>query len=268
MLVFAGIVPHPPIIVPEVGKEDTKKTVTTISAYQKLAGELAAAEPDTIIIISPHMIHYPHLFTVCGMSELFGSFAAFEAPEINWRGHNNLELAGEIVDKAESEGLPTILYNNGDGQYEVDHGVLVPIHFLMPALDYPAKILPLSYSYASQSEHCSFGQIISEVIERHDDERVAVIASGDLSHRLIGSASAEGKAFDNEILSLIKKGDEYSIMNMSDEMLEKVGECGYRSILILLGVLSGLDYKPEVYSYEGPFGVGYAVVNMNVNDTN
>jgi len=266
MLVFAGIVPHPPIIVPEVGKEETKKTAATISAYQKLAHDLAMTEPDTIIVISPHMIHYPNLFTVCGMTDLFGSFANFEAPEINWRGQSDLGLGTEIVDKAEEMSLPAILYANGDGQYEVDHGVLVPLHFITPALEYPAKILPMSYSYANRSEHYAFGQAISEVIEHHRDQRVAVIASGDLSHRLIGANAADGKAFDDEILSLIQKGDEYSIVNIPDETLEKAGECGYRSILVLFGVLSGLNYKPELYSYEGPFGVGYAVVNMNVKE--
>lgn len=266
MLVFAAIVPHPPILIPEVGKEETKKVGKTIAAYEKLAADLAAAEPDTIIIISPHMIHYPHLFTVCGMPYLAGSFEAFGAENVEWRGTNDIELAAEIVDKSEDESLPAILYDNGESRYEIDHGVMVPLHFIASALDYPAKILPISYSYASRSEHYSFGQVISEVLQHHTDQRVAVLASGDLSHRLIGSNSKDSQTFDKEFLSLIKKGDEYSIVNIADDILEKAGECGYRSTLILLGALSGLDYKPTVYSYEGPFGVGYAVVNMNVKN--
>ncbi len=268
MLVFAGIVPHPPILIPEVGKEETEKVAKTVAAYEKLAADLAAAEPDTIIIISPHMIHYPHLFTVCGMADLVGSFEAFGAGDVIWKGDNNVELAAEIVDKSEEESLPAILYDNGEARYEIDHGLMVPLHFISLKLDYPAKIIPLSYSYANRSEHYTFGQVISEVIGHHQDERIAVIASGDLSHRLIGPNAQDGAAFDQEFLDLIKKGDEYSIMNMPDELLEKAGECGYRSTLILFGVLSGLDYKPAVYSYEGPFGVGYAVVNMNINNKN
>lgn len=264
MLVFAAIVPHPPILIPEVGGEETKKVSQTITAYQKLAEELAAAEPDTIIIISPHMIHYPHLFTVCGMADLVGSFEAFGAGNVGWKGKNNTALAAEIVDKSEDESLPAILYDNGDGAYEIDHGVMVPLHFIAPVLDYPAKILPISYSYASRSEHYAFGQIISEVIEHHRDQRVAIIASGDLSHRLIGTNAKIASEFDAEFLANIKKGDEYSFLNMADDLLEQAGECGYRSTLILLGVLSGLDYKPNVYSYECPFGVGYAVINMNI----
>lgn len=261
MIVFAAIVPHPPILIPEVGKEETKKVAKTVAAYEKLAADLAMAEPDTIIIISPHMIHYPHLFTVCGMANLAGSFEAFGASDVGWKGTNDTELATEIVDKSEDESLPAILYDNGEAQYELDHGTMVPLYFISKALDFPAKILPMSYSYASRSEHYSFGQVISEVVQ-HQNQRIAVIASGDLSHRLIGPNAKDGVAFDKEFLDNLKKGDEYSIVNMADDLLENAGECGYRSTLILLGALSGLEYKPVVYSYEGPFGVGYAVVNM------
>ncbi len=266
MIVFAGIVPHPPILIPEVGKDDTKKVAKTIIAYQKLATDLAVAEPDTIIIISPHMIHYPHLFTVCGMPELVGSFETFGAENVSWKGDNNTELAAEIVDKSEDESLPAILYDNGESRYELDHGTMVPLYFISKALDFPAKIIPMSYSYASRSEHYSFGQVISEVTSHHTAERVAILASGDLSHRLIGANTKDAKVFDQEFLNSIKKGDEYSIINMADDLLEHAGECGYRSTLILLGALSGLEYKPTVYSYEGPFGVGYAVVNMGIKE--
>lgn len=162
--------------------------------------------------------------------------------------------------------MPAILYENGEGRYEIDHGIMVPLHFLLAKNDNPVRILPISYSYATRAEHYSFGQIISEVCGAKSDLRVAVIASGDLSHRLIGPIEKTAKRFDREFLEMIKKGDEYAVMNIDEDYIESVGECAYRSVLVLLGSLSGVDYKPEVYSYEGPFGVGYAVVNMNVKE--
>lgn len=82
MIVFAGIVPHPPILVPEIGGEESQKVEATKRAYDKIATSLAAVEPDVLIVVSPHMMHYPHLFTVCGMSDLAGSFEAFGHPEM------------------------------------------------------------------------------------------------------------------------------------------------------------------------------------------
>jgi len=268
MIVFAGISPHPPLLVPEIGKEDSKKVSATLDGLTRLGRELAAAEPDTIIVVSPHMVHYPHLFNICGMEDLYGSFNNFDFNNFEWHGHNNLELAEEIADKAEDEGLPAILYNNGDSEYEIDHGVMVPLYFLNQESDFPAKILPISYSFASRSEHYTFGQVISEVCQKKSSERIAIIASGDLSHRLHEKAGGlianSGMEFDSEIIKSIKKADEYSIVNMDEKIVDNSGECGYRSILILLGALSGSDYRPEVYSYESPFGVGYMVANMGV----
>jgi len=240
----------------------------TREAMHKFASELALSEPDTIIFVSPHMVHYPHLFNILAMGDLFGSFANFGYSDFEWHGHNDVELAYEIADRAEDEGLPAILYNNREGEYEVDHGTMVPLYFIQKSLDFPVKVLPIGYCYASRSEHYTFGQIIAEVANKKSSERIAIIASGEYSPRLKeGSSEAQkntGGSFDSEIISLIKKGDEYSIVNMSDDLVDNAGECGYRSILVLLGALSGTNYKPEVYSYEGPFGVGYMVANMGI----
>ncbi|MFA7253368.1 MAG: AmmeMemoRadiSam system protein B [Patescibacteria group bacterium] len=267
MIVFAGITPHPPILIPEIGKDDHKKVRVTYEAMEKLAIDLKRSEPDTIIIISPHMVHYPHLFNVCGMENLRASFSYFGYEQYSWEGVNNLELAEEIVDKSEGEGLPAILYNNEEESYEIDHGATVPLSFFDEVLDYQPKILPIGYSIASRAEHYTFGQIIAEVCEKKTTERIAVIASGDMSHHLnhsVAGGEEAGREYDKQMIDLLKKGDDYSIINLDPEMVEKAGECGYRSTLILLGILSGRDYNADIYSYEGPFGVGYMVANMRI----
>lgn len=268
MIVFAGIVPHPPALIPQIGKGEEAKIALTKNSLIKLGQKLAESEPDVIIFITPHMAHYPHLFNVCGMSDLFGSFRFFDYPDYEWHGHNDTELAAEIVDKSEDEGLPTILYDNGEGEYELDHGITVPYFFLKDQIDFTHNILPIGYSSASRSEHYTFGQVISEVCERKTSTRVAIIASGDLSHRIGQSSQSgehyRGEEFDRELMNLLKDGDEYGIVNMNDELVESAGECAYRSILILLGAIAGKEFKPEVYSYENPFGVSYMVANMNI----
>ncbi len=270
MIVFAGIVPHPPVLVPFIGKGDEKKIAKTKDALLKMGEKLADTDPDVIIFISPHMAHYPHLFNICGMSDLYASFNSFNNSDYERHVKNDIELAAEIVDKSEDEGLPAIFYDNGDGEYELDHGVTVPYYFLSQKLDFSHKILPIGYSTASKAEHYAFGQILSEVCEKKSNSRIAIIASGDLSHRIGQESQAgetfNGEKFDNEFISLIKKGDDYSVLNMDDDFVEKAGECGYRSTLILLGAISQKSYKAKVYSYENPFGVGYMVANMDISN--
>ena len=100
-------------------------------------------------------------------------------------------------------------------------------------------------------------------------KRVAIIASGDLSHRLIPSAPAGydpmGKAFDEKLVKAISCLDSKAVLRFEPELIERAGECGLRSIIILLGALEGLKVTPEVLSYEGPFGVGYMVASLEVS---
>ena len=54
MLSFACFVPHSPILIPEVGKENLDKLKDTVQAYKNLEHDLYASKPDIIIVISPH----------------------------------------------------------------------------------------------------------------------------------------------------------------------------------------------------------------------
>ncbi len=268
-LVFAAITPHPPILIPEVGKGEEKKLAKTTKAMQTLAQTLAKAEPDTLIFITPHTLLFPDRFNICGMEKLYGSFANFDAPEFSWQGKNDTNLAQQIADAAEEENLIAFLYHNAKESFEIDHGILVPLYFLGLNLDNPYKILPIGYSYLPRAAHFSFGQAIRRVCDQ-EDKRIALIASGDLSHRLFHGAPAgfshQGKKFDQQFVELIKKNDVTTLINLDEEFVDEAGECGYRSTLILLGALSKTNYQPKILSYEGPFGVGYGVANFGLED--
>ena len=53
MLQAAFMVPHPPMIVPEIGKGSEEQIIDTTKAYEQVADEIAALEPDTIIVTTP-----------------------------------------------------------------------------------------------------------------------------------------------------------------------------------------------------------------------
>jgi AmmeMemoRadiSam system protein B len=128
-------------------------------------------------------------------------------------------------------------------------------------------LIPMHYSLLDNVSHFEFGKSIKD-LAMDSDKRIAVIASGDLSHCLTDKAplpfNAAGKEFDEKIMELLKAGDSQSIVNMDTKLVEKAGECGFRSILILLGVLNNFNYKTEILSYEAPFGVGYLVANLKL----
>lgn len=265
---FAAISPHPPIIVPAVGSAlDLQKVGQTILAMKKIASSFKEAEIETVIIISPHSLVYPDRFNICAMKKLFGTFATFGAPDIMMEFDNDIELA-TLIDKASQKNeINTLLYNNGGEFFELDHGLMVPLYYLTRDQESALKVVPIAYSNLDRSKHFSFGQIISEVVKKYPG-RCGVIASGDLSHRLIqgapGGFAEAGKIFDNKFVKDIKNNNLQEIMYYDEELVDDAGECGYRSVLILLGILDGLNIKPKILSYEGPFGVGYLVADYKL----
>ena len=100
--------------------------------------------------------------------------------------------------------------------------------------------------------------------------KYALIASGDLSHCLKKEGPygfhSDGPKFDKALIEYLKKKDIKNFLKL-DEMFPEAGECGLRSFCFLLGILeaSGINYQPEILSYEGPFGVGYLVANFKLN---
>ncbi|MCX6811236.1 MAG: AmmeMemoRadiSam system protein B [Candidatus Berkelbacteria bacterium] len=267
MLNFAALTPHPPIIIPEIGGEDSKKTSKTITAMEKLSIELKKTSPDTIIIISPHGLVYPDRINICGMLNLRGTLSQFGIGGLKFKFQNDPELAEALTQKAEENGIQTLLYDNDNSFFELDHGTVVPLYFLAKELKKDIKILPIAYSYQDKGLLFAFGEIIQEVAAK-SKKKIALIASGDLSHRLTQTAPAgyneSGKEFDKLIINHLKAKDIQGILEMDDDFIEDAGECGYRSILILIGALSKTNFKPEILSYEGPFGVGYAVINFKI----
>jgi len=259
---FAGISPHAPILIPGIGeKEDLIKLVNTTNSLNKLSRIVSEAEIDTLIIISPHMLIYPDRFNICGMEKLFGSFASFGFPEESIQAKNNLELAELIDQKSQENALNSVLFDNNGEFFELDHGLMVPLRYILKNQENSIKILPIAYSNMSKADHFAFGQVIREILKDYP-ERVGILASGDLSHQLI--QQPDTKEYDLQFVNDLEKKQIQDILLYDEEMMNTWSECGYRSVLILLGALDGAQNKPEILSYEGPFGVGYLTANFKL----
>jgi aromatic ring-opening dioxygenase LigB subunit len=261
---FAAIAPHPPIIVSGIGEEDDlQKTGNTIVGMHKLTSAFNEADIDTLIIISPHGLIYPDRFNICQMQKLFGTFAPFDHPDLMVEAENNLDFVDLLSKKMDEAEIPYSLYDNDGEFFELDHGAMVPLSFLKRDQESGFKVVPISYSDLNSDFHFSFGQAIKAATEDYPG-RVGILASGDLSHQLLQNPS--GKKFDLQLVEDLKNHKFQNVMDYDQDFVQSVGECGYRSILISLGALDGLENKPEILSYEGPFGVGYLVVNFALKE--
>lgn len=264
MLKFVSICPHPPIIIPTIGAPADLKVVSkTIEGMEKLAEKFAEAKPETVIVISPHGPVDINQFTITQSPVLAGHFYNFGDSDTELIFKNDLDLIKEIEKECKATKISLRLANIG----ELDHGILVPFYYLTQK--HPNfKVVPIAYSYLDLETHFKFGQMLYKTCSMKPEAKIGIIASGDLSHRLTSDAPAgyspRGKEFDEKLVELLRKKDIKGILKMDSGLVEEAGECGYRSIIILLGALNGLNWTPEILSYEGPFGVGYLVANFKL----
>ncbi|PIP17779.1 MAG: AmmeMemoRadiSam system protein B [Parcubacteria group bacterium CG23_combo_of_CG06-09_8_20_14_all_35_9] len=261
-LVFSSICPHPPILIPNIGKENIDQIQKTVEAMQELEEDLYIAKPETILIISPHGTILPHSFNVNLETEYKSNLEQFGDFTTKLKFKSDIPFINEIKAKLETK-IPLILISGA----EIDHGATVPLYYLTQHLP-QTSIIPMGYSLLDYKSHFEFGKELKKIIIE-SKRRIAVIASGDLSHRLTKDAPAgyspRGKEFDKKLIKLLKAKNAKGILNLNPALIEEAGECGLRSIVILLGILDDINYIPKVLSYEAPFGVGYLVVNFELS---
>jgi len=261
-LVFAAIAPHPPVLIPEIGQDNLKKLKKTKAAVEKLESELYAAKPESILIISPHGQVMPEAFNI-NLSpnyqsdfKEFGDFGLMLEFKSDYMAIQNIRAGDETQKK-----VNLVLTS----QPSIDHGFSVPLYYLTKHFK-NLPIIPVTPAELDYQKHFQFGEFLNQRLAVID-KRVAVIASADLSHKLTKDAPAgyskKGAEFDQRFLALLKKNEVKGILALEPKLVSEAGVCGLRSIIILLGLISSMSFKSELLSYEGPFGVGYAVVNFN-----
>jgi len=253
-------------MVPDIGRGNEREIIATIRAMERLAKELASHQPETAVIISPHGASHYNAMGVVTATSSTGNLSNWGAREPDYHFENDLELVAALQEEAKASHIP--LRSIGEKGYDLDWGVLVPMHYLIEGIG-GIPLVPLTFCWLPLATHFAFGQALGRAAKRAG-RRVAIIASGDLSHRLTPGAPAGydpmGKLFDEKLTSAIASYDTEAILNLDEGLIEHAGECGLRSIVILLGALDGLSVKPEVLSYEGPFGVGYLVAALKVEE--
>lgn len=184
----------------------------------------------------------------------------FRAPEATVEATLDAELLSEITRAAEQHNLITLRILGAD----LDHGTAVPLYFLHRN-GWKGKVVALGYSFLSDEHHLRFGNCIRQAIATLR-RPVAFIASGDLSHRLKPGAPAgfnpDAHRFDEAVVDAIQSCQPYRIATIDQDLRRLAGECGYRSMLVALGVVEDVQASCEVLSYEGPFGVGYLVAQL------
>ncbi|MBQ4225075.1 MAG: AmmeMemoRadiSam system protein A [Oscillospiraceae bacterium] len=263
----AIMVPHPPIIMSEVGKGEERKIQQTINAYRAAAEFVQSLSPETIVISSPHQVLYADYFNIADGEGAKGSMARFGAGDVTFDVKYDRELIHRICRLCDIAGLPA--GTAGQRDPSLDHGAMVPLYFLRRVCP-DVKIVRIGLSGLPVKKHYALGAFIRQAAEEID-RRVVYIASGDLSHKLKEDGpygfDSSGPVYDKKIMDVMGRAAFGELFDFSEHLCNKAAECGHRSFVMMAGALSGLAVEPKALSHEDVFGVGYGICTYRVTGT-
>ena len=260
MSILAGfMVPHPPLIIPAVGKGGEEQIRETTAAYEKVGKEIAALSPETVIIASPHAVMYSDYFHISPGSGASGSFADFAAPQVKFKEEYDTELVGRICEIADAYDFPAGTL--GERKKTLDHGTMIPLYFIRKYFS-DFKIVRIGLSGLPLTEHYRLGKMIAQAVS-DTGRRAVFIGSGDLSHKLQVYGpygyTPEGPVYDERIMDTAGRAAFGEMLEFDETFCEKAAECGHRSFVIMGGAFDGLAVKAEKLSHTDVTGVGYGI---------
>lgn len=264
-IVAAYAVPHPPLAMPEVGRGQERAIQDTLDAYREVARRIAAHAPETVVVVSPHAPLFRDCFHLSTGDFDRGDMGRFGAWDSSMTVQYDGEMTAAIAACARKHTVP--LCGSGMGGKDLDHATIVPLHFVNEAYS-TYQVVRIGLSGLSPQTHLALGRCIAEAAADLDRSCV-LIASGDLSHKLASDGpygyAPQGPVFDRMVTALFDAGDLSGLLEIDETFGEEAAECGLRSFWIMAGALEGLPISHELLSYEGPFGVGYAVAAFEVH---
>ena len=261
----AGLFPHPPIMIPEIGGRELEKMAVTISSEQEAMREIVANGLETAVVISPHNLCFYDAPAIFVTDVISGNLSAFGRSDISM----NLEIDRMLSEAIVKEASPVIPLHRVDQAearrynkaLSVDWGTFVPMYYLIKA-GFTGKVVLLSPCFSNYELNKILGAAVERAASKLD-RKIGIIASGDLSHRLSKNSpngyTPNGIVFDRAVMDALTRRDMKPLTSMTEEFIDEIGMCGLPSVYFLFGALGDRKAERPVTSHEGPFGVGYGV---------
>jgi aromatic ring-opening dioxygenase LigB subunit len=259
---IAGLLPHPPIVVADVGRERTADCRATVDGCEKLAQRVAAARPARLLLISPHSPRRKGAFGLWNGPRLGGDLSAFGAAAAAIDLPNDEAMVARLGDEARARGVATWAIPAGP----LDHGAVVPLWFLAGAgWSGPTTIASLPAG-AAIADLTRFGEAVASALAAAPG-RPALIASGDMTHRARPGAPSgyhpRAVDFDRELTELVRTGRLDRIAAIDPALRALAAEDATESSIVVAAATGFVAHGAEVLSYEHPFGVGYLVALLH-----
>jgi len=255
-VIYSALLPHSPLLLKPIGKENTEKLNDTLNSYQKVIDKIKQKKIDTVVVITPHGKIDDHKYYINN----------------NLKYKVDLKEFGDLATRLEIEPDQSLFQKLQDSEHvnkalksyqeeTLDYGSAIVLYLIISQLS-NLKALSISYSNADNQENYEFGKKLNQALKKAD-QNIALIASGDMSHCVSKKSpqgyNAKGVKFDNQVKEIISQNKDIDkkILAFDQNLIIKAKECGLKSLLLTLGVLSDYNYDSKVLSYQDDFGIGY-----------
>ena len=251
--IWSALMPHPPILIPEIGRGRENEAIKTLNGIKNLTKNLE--KPDLLLILSPHQPYANGALFVNTANSYHGSFAMFGVSTVKIEVKSSTEDIKVLCDYLEKFNIKTYL-KPFENLIE-DQGSMVPLYFLQQVWGDLPEVIIASPIGLTPEKAFEMGQALADF---QSNKNLALLASGDLSHRLIKNAPAGyepeyAPKFESAVEEALRKNSPKPIYELDKITLDRAGECGLRSVMTMLGLSKGNEIK--IFSHEWPFGVGY-----------
>jgi aromatic ring-opening dioxygenase LigB subunit len=265
-VVFGCIAPHGWTLVPLFGAPDSQALSNTRAALAELGRRVAAAQPQTIVVVEPHGLLVERSIALLDSAAVAGGTRGPEREGATPHGFSmrfavDRPLVAAIADEAQANGVPVLRLRNSLEvlPLAVEYGTLVPLWFLgsVPQIELVVATIDRGVS----RDHClGLGRAIRAASER-TGRRVALVASADLSHAhgADGPFGYDPAATDVDaaIVEAARAGALERLREL-EPALARRAMAELTPVLALAGALEVAGFRGEVLSYEVPSYYGMA----------
>jgi aromatic ring-opening dioxygenase LigB subunit len=272
-LVFAAIAPHGGLAIEELcAPEDREVALATRKGLEELGRRFDAAQPESVIVITPHNIHIEGAMAVITAGKLKGELkeggagrGAFDPNagrnSVSLQIPTDRDLAQRCLEALRSAGIPAagVSYGANDaaaGVFPMDWAVLVPLWFMGGRRATPVPAVAMAPARdLSDDAHVKAGEALRAAIDA-TTTRVALIASCDHAHTHDEKGpygfSPAARKLDAQIVDIVRRDRLADLLGIDKALIRDGKPDSYWQMLMLHGAIRSGGWRGELLSYEAP----------------
>lgn len=267
-IAFACAISHAPGIVAWRDAAPEAQAQRLYAGLEHLRQRLVESRLEALILFTAE--HWTNFFLDHMSPFCVGRAASYTGPVEPWLKLPKVEIPGDpelaaaLLDHCYAHAIePAFAY-----EMALDHGTIIPLHFVTPAMDLPIVPIMINSLAAPQPSvrRCyELGQRIGEVA-RSAERRIGIIATGGMSHdpgeRRHGTID---EPFDRRFLAAMADGDIARLTGYTVGDLAAAG-AGALELLCWIAMAGALGrFQGEVIAYEAvkPWATGLGLVSFS-----